>query len=416
MPDEEATTEFMMNAYRFFRVCNKCTGMSLMELLVSLVLMASIAALSTMVVRSIDTAKRHQSNKLAQSAMGEIQNAYQEFLFNGGSLKENVHITDVMGHLNSLKQITDSSLNLNVPGGFAGMCNGVAFTCYQLEGGAVVAVKARSGALTAANGYYAGLGGLNTSSMNPGSVGSTATAGITGTTGNTGSPVTGTPGGSGSTLGGLSTGTGLGSWFGMGGTGNWTAGHTQGQTSQTASMQNGTISGAQTNGSTTQTASVGGGGISASQTTPTTSQSATVTSNSLCASQTSGGTTQSVGITSGGLSVSTGNTMFDGILGALGMGGSGGCSGGGSGSGSTGTPAVPSTGSTSGTPAIPSIAPSALNGLTPEAVVFQEITIVPNNQNGSGNSQTEAVRIYLDSMGRVGVMPTTQPSWFTLDQ
>jgi prepilin-type N-terminal cleavage/methylation domain-containing protein len=132
-------------------------AMTLMELLISMVLVGVLAGISTMALRSAEAMKRHQANIMAQGALEEIELAYDHFLTRGGVIKDTTHVTDILANLNARKIVTDGSLSFNaINVGNSSSCDGSMYTCYVLESGTLVAARAKNLAWTVNgnNGYF----------------------------------------------------------------------------------------------------------------------------------------------------------------------------------------------------------------------------------------------------------------------
>jgi prepilin-type N-terminal cleavage/methylation domain-containing protein len=128
---------------------------TLMELLISIVLITAAACLSALTFRSVDVVKTQQSNKVTEAAILEVESAYQTFLSKGGIINDNTHITDILSHINSRRVWVDGTRWFNsLVSGTSSRCDGVTFVCYELESRAIIAVPPKAGAVNGNNGYF----------------------------------------------------------------------------------------------------------------------------------------------------------------------------------------------------------------------------------------------------------------------
>jgi prepilin-type N-terminal cleavage/methylation domain-containing protein len=128
---------------------------TLMELLISIVLITAAACLSAITFRSVDVVKSKQSNKIAEAAILEIEGAYQTFISKGNVIDDNTHITDILSHMNARRVWTDGTKYFNnLTSASYGRCDGTTFTCYELESRALIAVHSKVGSVEGDNGYF----------------------------------------------------------------------------------------------------------------------------------------------------------------------------------------------------------------------------------------------------------------------
>lgn len=118
-------------------------ALTLVELLVSLVILIGLSLLMTVVLRALADAKAISANKLAQNGVLELEKGYTQYLASGGMIQSGTHITEVMQFLDAVDTIsTTSTVTLN---GYTPdseiSCGSNSFTCYRLNSGAVVAVR-----------------------------------------------------------------------------------------------------------------------------------------------------------------------------------------------------------------------------------------------------------------------------------
>jgi hypothetical protein len=136
---------------------HRTSGMSLAEILVSIMIVVALSLLVGIVVRAMDTIKAQQSNKTIQGAMSEIEDAYTRFVNKGGWIQNTTHIQDIMDNLDAKAKILNGSLAINgyTPGSSIA-CNNVQAVCYRLKNGAVVAVapNVNPGGLNPNEGFF----------------------------------------------------------------------------------------------------------------------------------------------------------------------------------------------------------------------------------------------------------------------
>lgn len=145
----------MQTLYTHLKHSRKQAAFTLMELLISLILITAAACLSAITFRSVDVIKNQQSNKITESAILEVEGAYQTFLSKGNVINDNTHITDVLQHLNYRRIWVDGTRYFNsLTTAAHGLCDGTTFTCYELESRALLAVRSKTGAVNGNNGYF----------------------------------------------------------------------------------------------------------------------------------------------------------------------------------------------------------------------------------------------------------------------
>jgi type II secretory pathway pseudopilin PulG len=141
----------MPNSYKYVHVAKtvrlrwRKPAFTLMELLISIVLITTAACLSAITFRSVDVVKTQQSNKITEAAILEVEGAYQTFISKGNMINDNTHITDILSHMNSRRVWTDGTRYFN---------NLTNYTCYELESRAIIAVHSKTGSVNGNNGYF----------------------------------------------------------------------------------------------------------------------------------------------------------------------------------------------------------------------------------------------------------------------
>ena len=141
---------------RFMKCNTHRSAMTLVEILVSMLIMAGLMLLLGVVVRAMGEVRLASSNKVAQASVLEVQKAYTRFVANGGWLAPDTHITTVMDSLDNT-EVINNGLKINgfTPTASLTCSSTGGFTCYRLQNRAVLAVRRLDSiAITGANGYF----------------------------------------------------------------------------------------------------------------------------------------------------------------------------------------------------------------------------------------------------------------------
>jgi competence protein ComGC len=142
---------------RFFT--QRHTALTLVEILVSLTVMAFLSLLIGVVIRAMEDMRATGANKVVQTSVYQIQQANTQFVSEGGWINVDTHITQIMNQLDATEVIdteTDPAVNINGFTPTTALTCGDAFTCYRLNSGGIVAVRSLvAGDLVGANGYFA---------------------------------------------------------------------------------------------------------------------------------------------------------------------------------------------------------------------------------------------------------------------
>ncbi len=132
---------------------------TLVEILVSLTIIAFLSLLLGVVFRAMDDMRATSANKVVQASIYDLQKAHTTFVSEGGWISGNTHITQIMQNLDvtdvidvaTTPNVTINGLNLTT----SLTCGGT-FTCYRLNSGATVAVQSFStGDRVGTNGFFA---------------------------------------------------------------------------------------------------------------------------------------------------------------------------------------------------------------------------------------------------------------------
>lgn len=148
------------------KVHTRHTAMTLVEILVSMLIMSGLMLLLAVVVRAMGEVRLASSNKVAQASVFEVQKAYTRFVSNGGWISTDeqtaTHITMIMANLDNTAVINDGlQINGLTPTTSITCSNAGGFTCYRLQNDAVLAVRRfvaptnNPSNITDANGYFA---------------------------------------------------------------------------------------------------------------------------------------------------------------------------------------------------------------------------------------------------------------------
>ncbi len=128
------------------KVHTRHTAMTLVEILVSMLIMSGLMLLLGVVVRAMGEVRLASSNKVAQASVFEVQKAYTRFVSNGGWISTDeqtaTHITMIMANLDNTAVINDGlQINGLTPTTSITCSNAGGFTCYRLQNNAVLAVR-----------------------------------------------------------------------------------------------------------------------------------------------------------------------------------------------------------------------------------------------------------------------------------
>jgi hypothetical protein len=147
----------------------RLVALTLVEILVSLSVMAFLSVLTGVVIRSIEDTRTTGANKVVQASIYQIQQANTKFISEGGWINADTHITQIMQHLDAtevIDAITAPAVNINGFTPTTALTCGADYTCYRLNSGGIVAVRNFvNGNRVGTNGYFAP-SAINTTEVN----------------------------------------------------------------------------------------------------------------------------------------------------------------------------------------------------------------------------------------------------------